>query len=105
MGILEFLMLFCFGFSWPFSIMKSLKSRSTKGKSIMFMVLVELGYVFGLANKILYNRDWVTWTYAALFVLVGVDIALYVRNWIRESRERERPGDGQDVAGAAAARR
>ena len=29
-------MLFCFGFSWPFSIAKSIRTRSTKGKSLMF---------------------------------------------------------------------
>ena len=40
MGLFEFLMLFCFGFSWPFSIMKSIRSKSTKGKSLMFMLLI-----------------------------------------------------------------
>ena len=53
MGVFEFLMLVCFGFSWPFAIMKSLKSRSTKGKSLMFMLLVELGYVFGYDDSVL----------------------------------------------------
>ena len=42
MGIFEFLMLCCFGFSWPFSIVTSIKSRSTKGKSLAFMLLIEL---------------------------------------------------------------
>ena len=55
MGIFEFLMLCCFGFSWPFSIAKSLKSRSAKGKSLGFMLLVELGYVFGITHKILFR--------------------------------------------------
>ena len=80
MGVFEFLMLFCFGFSWPFSILKSIRSRSTRGKSIMFMLLVELGYVFGIVHKLLYSRDWVIWAYFALFLLVGIDIALYFRN-------------------------
>ena len=88
MGIFEFLMLFCFGFSWPFAIAKSLKSRSTKGKSLMFMVLVELGYAFGIAHKILYSFNWVTWVYCVLFVLVGVDILLYWRNSRHEARSR-----------------
>jgi hypothetical protein len=86
MGILEFLMLCCFGASWPFSIAKSVRSRSTKGKSIMFMVLVEIGYIFGIAHKLLYSRNWVIWAYAALFILVGVDIALYFRNRRLERR-------------------
>ena len=42
MGILEFLMLCCFGASWPFSIAKSVRSRSTKVKSIMFFVLYSI---------------------------------------------------------------
>lgn len=80
MGFLEFMMLFCFGFSWPFSIAKSIRSRSARGKSIAFMLLVEAGYVFGIAHKFIYSRDWVIWAYVALFMLVGVDIALYFRN-------------------------
>lgn len=80
MGVFEFLMLFCFGFSWPFAIAKSIKSRSTKGKSLMFMLLVELGYVFGIVHKVLYSFNWVTWVYVTLFLVVAVDVALYFRN-------------------------
>ena len=85
MGVFEFLMLFCFGFSWPFSILKSIRSRSTRGKSIMFMLLVELGYVFRIVHNLLYSRDWVIWAYIALFLLVGIDIALYFRNRTQEA--------------------
>ena len=80
MGIFEFLMLCCFGFSWPFSIAKSLKSKSAKGKSLGFMLLVEVGYVFGIIHKVLYSYNWVIWAYVSLFLLVGVDIVLYFRN-------------------------
>lgn len=86
MGVFEFLMLCCFGFSWPFSIVKSIRSRSTKGKSLMFMLLVEAGYLFGITHKLLYSRNWVIWAYVFLFVLVGVDIALYCVNKRRESK-------------------
>jgi hypothetical protein len=80
MGIFEFMMLLCFGASWPFSIAKSLKSKSAKGKSIVFMLLVELGYVFGMVHKVMYSRDWVLWAYVALFIIVAFDICLYFRN-------------------------
>ena len=73
-------MLCCFGFSWPFSIAKSLKSKSAKGKSLGFMLLVEAGYVFGIIHKLLYSRNWVIWAYVVLFLVVAVDIALYFRN-------------------------
>ena len=88
MGVFEFLMLCCFGFSWPFSIAKSLKSKSAKGKSLGFMLLVEAGYVFGIIHKLLYSRNWVIWAYVALFLLVGVDIMLYFRNTVLD-RQRE----------------
>ena len=80
MGIFEFLMLVCFGASWPFSIVKSIRSKSTKGKSLMFMTLVEFGYMFGIVHKLLYSRNWVIWMYIVLFIVVAIDIALYFRN-------------------------
>ena len=84
MGMFEFLMLFCFGFSWPFSILNSIRSRSTKGKSLMFMVMILFGYMFGIIHKVLYSFNWVTWVYVALLFLVAVDMFLYWRNWRRE---------------------
>ncbi|MBQ4440360.1 MAG: hypothetical protein II909_04420 [Kiritimatiellae bacterium] len=80
MGIFEFLMLVCFGISWPFSIAKSIKSRSTQGKSIVFLCFVEIGYVFGIVHKIINNFNWVTYVYMVLFCVVGIDILLYLRN-------------------------
>lgn len=84
MGFFEFMMLFCFGFSWPFSIARSIRSKSTKGKSLMFMLLILMGYVFGIVHKVLYDFNWVIWAYVALMLLVMVDLALYWRNWRRE---------------------
>ena len=83
-------MLFCFGFSWPFSIAKSLKARSTKGKSLGFMLLVELGYVFGIIHKIFYSYNWVIWAYVTLFAVVAIDICLYFRNRRIERKPGER---------------
>ena len=89
MGTFEFLMLCCFGFSWPFSIAKSIRSKSTRGKSLGFMLLVELGYVFGMIHKVLYSYNWVLCVYVVLFLLVGVDIILYLRNAAIERRHGE----------------
>lgn len=82
-------MLCCFGFSWPFSIAKSLKSKSAKGKSLGFMLLVEAGYVFGIIHKVFFAYNWVIWAYVALFLLVGIDISLYLRN---AALDRKREG-------------
>lgn len=84
MSVFEFLMLLCFGASWPFSIAKSIKSRSTKGKSIVFLSLIELGYVCGITHKVLNNFNWVTYVYILLFLVVGIDIVLYFVNRRRE---------------------
>jgi len=101
MGIFEFLMLVCFGFSWPFSILKSIRSRSTKGKSLVFMLLVLCGYVFGIIHKLLYSRDWVIWAYATAMLLVVIDLLLYVRNWRSERREAARKGSSPEVMRSA----
>jgi hypothetical protein len=97
MGLFEFLMLLCFGASWPFSIAKSLKSKSAKGKSIGFMLLIELGYVFGMVHKVLYSRDWVLWAYVVLFIIVAFDICLYFRN-LRYDRMQAACGDARKCA-------
>ena len=36
--VFEILMLVCFGLSWPFNIAKSWKSRTAKGKSLIFEI-------------------------------------------------------------------
>ena len=46
--VLEAGMLICFGLSWPFNISKSLRSRTAKGKSVVFEILVIVGYLCGL---------------------------------------------------------
>ena len=43
-SVFELGMLFCFGVCWPISIYKSLKTKRTEGKSLLFMVVVWLGY-------------------------------------------------------------
>ena len=45
--LLEIIMVLSFGASWPLNVMKSYKARTTKGKSLGFMLLIEAGYVFG----------------------------------------------------------
>ncbi len=59
MSIFEIIMLLCFGFAWPFSIVKSFQSRSTKGKSILFLLVVLAGYIAGIIHKFFYSYDYV----------------------------------------------
>jgi len=85
MSIFEAMMLVCFGASWPLDIYKSLKSRTTAGKSVMFMFVLCIGYIFGIINKIINSRDIVLILYIINFLLVSFDIFLFYRNRRLES--------------------
>lgn len=80
MSLFEILMLLCFGFAWPFSVYRSYKSRSTKGKSLVFINIVLLGYIAGIINKLQHPIDIVIWFYVLNLILVGADCILYWRN-------------------------
>ena len=78
-------MLVAFGCSWPFNIIKSWRSRTAKGKSVIFEFIVVFGYLVGLLGKFIsYSRTgvwaWSIWFYIADIVLVTIDIVLYFRN-------------------------
>ncbi len=78
--ILETGMLLCFGFAWPVNIYKSVKAATAAGKSVVFLYVIVIGYLCGIANKILYSPDYVMWLYALNMLMVSIDIALYYRN-------------------------
>ena len=80
MSVFEIGMLVCFGFAWPISIMKSIKTKSIEGKSLMFMYVIMIGYLFGMTHKIIYNFDFVLVLYGINFLMVFTDIMLYYRN-------------------------
>ena len=80
-------MIFCFGISWPLSIVKSWKSRTAKGKSLYFELFIWVGYVFGIVRKfMLWNgtQDWVFilgWVfYFFNLTAISIDMLLYFRN-------------------------
>lgn len=80
-SIFEVAMVLLFGASWPFAIVKSYRSRSTKGKSLLFMVLIWSGYISGIIGKFLSgNMNYTVAFYLLNTVLVTADILLYFRN-------------------------
>ena len=87
MSVFEIVMLVCFGAAWPFSIYKSWKSREVAGKSLVFLIVVLVGYASGVVHKILYRYDAVVFLYALNGLMVSVDIALYGRNRLYHSRK------------------
>ncbi|MDD4957301.1 MAG: hypothetical protein PHH49_06125 [Candidatus Omnitrophica bacterium] len=80
MSFFEILMLVCFGAAWPFSIAKSYRSMSTEGKSLVFLVIVLVGYVAGLLHKVFYDMNAVIILYAANALMVSLDICIFLRN-------------------------
>ena len=86
--ILESLMVGCFGLSWPMNVRKSYLARTTKGKSLLFLVLIEVGYVAGIAAKLTnpaymaaFGEKWyVLFFYVLNFTMVAADVVLYARN-------------------------
>ena len=79
MSPFEIGMLLCFGFSWPISIAKALRTRQVSGKSPLFLAIIALGYVCGILHKVLYNYNFVLWLYVLNFAMVSFDLILYLR--------------------------
>ena len=78
-SIYEFGMLACFGICWPVSVYTSVKTKRTEGKSLLFMVIVFVGYISGVIHKVYYNFDFVIILYISNLLLVLVDIVLYLK--------------------------
>lgn len=88
-SVLETLMIVSFGVSWPLSIIRSYRSRSTKGKSLFFMCFILFGYLCGIASKCIsqtYNLAF--WFYFPNVIMVATDICLYFRNKRIEAQNR-----------------
>ena len=81
--IFEIIMIVCFGFSWPMNVIKSWRARTTKGKSLPFLLLIITGYVFGIIGKLIGGsfKWYVLFFYVLNLAMVSVDLALYVRNY------------------------
>lgn len=86
--ILEIVMIVCFGLSWPMNVYKSYKARSNKGKSLMFLCFIFIGYVAGIISKFTsesymasFSQKWyVLIFYFINITMVFVDLMLYARN-------------------------
>jgi len=80
MSIFEVIMLACFGAAWPPALYKSYVSRTARGKSVFFLIIILAGYIAGIFHKLFYNMDWVVVLYALNGAMVLTDILLYYRN-------------------------
>ena len=80
MSPFEIIMLVCFGAAWPFSITKAYRSRENGGKSLVFLIVIFIGYLAGMAHKLWYKPDGVIYLYVLNSIMVAVDIAIHLRN-------------------------
>ena len=95
--LFEIIMIVSFGASWPVNVIKSYKARTTKGKSLVFLLLIFFGYIAGITSKLInktymanFGQKWyVLFFYILNLLMVSADLALYVRN-ARLDRLRER---------------
>lgn len=98
--ILEIIMIVSFGASWPLNVIKSYKARTTKGKSLMFLLLIFFGYIAGIASKFMneaymasFSEKWyVLFFYFLNITMVGIDLLLYIRNK-KLDKKREMNGE------------
>ena len=80
-SILETVMLLCFGFSWPISVVNNYRSRTAKGMSPFFILLIMSGYIAGITAKILSgNYSFVLAVYILNLILVSLNLLIYFRN-------------------------
>lgn len=79
--ILETIMLICFGCSWPMSAYKNAKAKSAKNMSLPFTILIMLGYVAGIAAKIISGTiNYVLAVYILNLVMVSANFVIYFIN-------------------------
>ena len=80
--LLEIIMIVSFGCSWPLNVLKSWKARTTKGKSLAFLVLILFGFICGITSKLLAPsfKWYVLFFYVLNFLMVFTDFIIYWRN-------------------------
>ena len=97
--ILEAMMVLSFGISWPLNIIRSLRAKTTKGKSLLFLCFIFFGYIAGITSKFMnesYMANFATKWYVLFFyvlnlVMVSIDFCLYFRN-VKLDRARDAEG-------------
>ncbi len=88
--VFEGIMIFCWSVSWPVAVYKTLRTRTVKGVSAVFLWFVFFGYVSGILFKL--SERMATGQLNPVFVLylfnfavVGTELILYYR--YRENTE------------------
>ena len=80
-GVLEAVMLVCFGLAWPMANLRMLRTRQATGKGSGFTSLILLGYLSGAASKVMMSSDGsalapVFWLYVLNAFSVAANLVL-----------------------------
>ncbi len=97
--LLEITMIVCFGISWPLNVLKSIKAKTAKGKSLFFLIMIFVGYIAGITSKFLnesymaqFSEKWyVLFFYILNLLMVSADMVMYFIN-LRRDKLREKEG-------------
>jgi len=90
--LLEVIMLICFGMSWPTAVIKSIRTKSTRGKSLLFLCFIFVGYICGILSKVRGEKflsgeiPYALYFYCVNLIMVGTDLVVY---FINRSHERQ----------------
>ena len=80
-SIFETVMLLCFGFSWPMNLIKAYNAKTAKGTSLLFILLIIIGYVAGITAKIVTGQtNYVLVAYILNLAIVLLNLVIYFRN-------------------------
>ena len=80
-SIFESIMLICFGLSWPLNVIKAYKARTAKGTSLIFILLIIIGYIAGITAKVITNQvNYVLIVYLLNLFIVSINVIVYFRN-------------------------
>lgn len=80
-AIFETIMLLCFGLSWPINLRKAYKAKTTKGTSLLFILLIIFGYVAGITAKLISSQtNYVLVVYLLNLAVVLLNLVVYFRN-------------------------
>jgi hypothetical protein len=71
--------------------LKSYRARTTKGKSLAFLLLIFIGYIFGITSKLISPtyKWYVLFFYVLNLVMVSADLVMYVRNYRLDKKREE----------------
>lgn len=80
--IFEILMIVSFGASWPLNLMKAYRSRTAKGTSLPFLLLIFFGYICGIIAKLSAEsyKWYVLFFYVLNLIMLALNLLVYWRN-------------------------